>query len=60
MLFMTSQTVKCNEFHNVIENSKFEFLAVTKFLSKEGCLAKEMQDRLCAINGDRAPSLYSD
>jgi len=30
LIFMTSQTVKCNDCHEVMENSKFEFRAMIK------------------------------
>ena len=39
-----------------MENLKFEFRAVIKFLCKEGRAAKEIHDRLCAVYGDCAPS----
>jgi len=38
-----------------MENLKFEFRAVIKFLRKEGRAAKEIHDRLCAVYGDSAP-----
>ena len=42
-----------------MENLKFEFRAVIKFLCKEGRAAKEIHDRLCAVYGDSAPSYSS-
>jgi len=39
-----------------MENLKFEFPAVVKFLCKEGRAAKEIYDRLCAVHGDCARS----
>jgi len=39
-----------------MENLKFEFRAVIKFLCKEGRAAKEIYDQLCAVYGDCAPS----
>jgi len=37
-----------------MENLKFEFRAVIKFLCKEGRAANEIYDRLCAVYGDCA------
>jgi len=39
-----------------MENLKFEFCAVIKFLCKEGRAAKEIHDRLRTVYGDSAPS----
>ena len=39
-----------------MENLKFEFRAVTKFLCKEGRTGKEIYDRLCVVYGDCASS----
>ena len=39
-----------------MENLKFEFRAIIKFLCKEGRAAKEIHDRLRAVYGDSAPS----
>jgi len=39
-----------------MKNLKFELRAVVKFLSKKGCAAKEIHDRLCAVYGDSTPS----
>jgi len=39
-----------------MENIKFEFRAVIKFLCKEGRTAKGIYDRLCAVHGYCAPS----
>ena len=39
-----------------MENLKFEFRAVIKYLCKESRAAKEIHDRLCAVNGECAPS----
>jgi len=39
-----------------MENLKFEFRAVVKFLCKEGRAAKEIHDRLRYMYGDSAPS----
>jgi len=39
-----------------MENLKFEFHAVFKYLGKEGRAAKEIHDRLCAVYGDSVPS----
>ena len=40
----------------IIENLKFEFCAVIKFLCKVGRAAKKIRDRLRAVYGDSAPS----
>ena len=39
-----------------MENLKFEFRAVIKFLCKESRAVKKIYDRLCAVYGDCAPS----
>jgi len=39
-----------------MENLKFEFCVLIKFLCKEGRAVKEIHDRLCAMYGDCAPS----
>jgi len=39
-----------------MENLKFKFRVVIKFLCKEGRAVKEIHDRLCALYGDSAPS----
>jgi len=40
-----------------MENLKFEFRAVFKFLCKEGRAAKEIHDRLRAVYGDSTAQL---